>query len=136
MLLSPERAAFVLSAAGLVSLLSGLSPALGSPQDYRFEMVGKPQTSGAKQVVQVRLVHTPDNKAVTDAVLFESKADMSPMGMATMTAPITAPPSAQAGLYRLEIEPGMSGTWAINLAAKVQGEAATVRGTITTDLVK
>lgn len=136
MLLFRKRGAAVLSAAGLTSLLSGLSPALGSPQDYRFEMVGKPQPSAAKQVVLVRLVHTPDNKSVTDAVLFESKADMSPMGMAIMIAPITWSPSAQAGLYRLEIEPGMSGTWAINLAAKVQGEVATVRGTITTDLVK
>jgi YtkA-like protein len=116
---------------------AGLPPAQAAPQDYRFELAGKPQPAGSgKEVVPVRLVHVPDNKPVTDAVVFESKADMSPAGMPTMTAPIKPLPTIQPGVYRFELEPGMAGAWAITLAAKVQGEAGTVRGSVTTDLAK
>ncbi|HJS87128.1 MAG TPA: FixH family protein [Acetobacteraceae bacterium] len=115
----------------------GSSPAQAAPQDYRFELAGKPQSAGSgKEVVPVRLVHVPDNKLVTDAVVFESKADMGPAGMPTMTAPIKPLPTTQPGVYRFEVEPGMAGAWAITLVAKVQGEAGTVRGSVTTDLAK
>jgi hypothetical protein len=103
--------------------------------DYRFELVGKPQLSGQKDIVQVRLVHATDGKAVPDAVIFESKADMGPAGMATMAAPMKALP-AKGGVYSFEVDPGMAGTWALHLAAKVQGEPDTVRGTVNADLVK
>ena len=55
--------------------------------------------------------------------------------VATMTAPVKAMP-AQDGVYSFEVEPGMTGPWALHLAAKMQGEAETVRGTIDADLVK
>jgi hypothetical protein len=103
--------------------------------DYRFELVGQPQLSGQRDVVQVRLVHATDGKPVLDAVIFESKADMGPAGMATMTAPMKALPP-KGGVYSFEVEPGMAGTWALHLAAKVQGEPDTVRGTVNADLVK
>jgi hypothetical protein len=122
-----------------VALVSGIVlpfPALAAAQDYRFELAGKPQAArGGKSTVSVRVVHIPDNKPVKDAVIFESKADMSPMAMPTMTAPIKPLPPARDGIYRFEVEPGMAGMWAITLAAKVQGEAETVRGTVTADLV-
>ena len=113
----------------------GTLPALAKADDYRFELVGKPQAKAGKEIVQVRLVHAPDSKPVPDAVIFESSVDMGPMGMATMTAPVKAMP-AKGGVYSFEVEPGMTGTWALHLAAKVQGEPETVRGTITADLVK
>jgi hypothetical protein len=109
--------------------------AIAAAQDYRFELVGKPQPARGKSVVSVRIVHVPDNKPVTDAVVFETRADMGPAGMPTMTAPIKAAPP-QNGVYRFEVEPAMAGTWAITLAAKVQGEADSVRGSITADLAK
>ena len=103
--------------------------------DYRFELVGKPQLSGQKDIVQVRLVHATDGKPVSDAVIFESTADMGPAGMPTMTAPVKALP-AKGGIYSFEVDPGGAGTWALHLAAKVQGETETVRGTVNADLVK
>ncbi len=116
--------------------LASSPPVLAAASDYRFELAGKPQPArGGKSVVSVRLVHIADGKPVTDAVVFEGKADMGPAGMATMTAPVKIMP-AQGGVYRFEVEPGMAGTWAINLAAKVQGEAGTVRGSVTAELVK
>lgn len=72
---------------------------------------------------------------MTDAVIFESKADMGPSGMATMPAPVKALPPKD-GIYSLEVVPGMAGTWALHLAAKVQGEPETVRGTVNAELVK
>ena len=132
----PTTKPALLLAAGLAIALAGPIQAYAAPQDYRFEMGGTPQpASGGKEVVQVRLVHLPGNKPVTDAVLFESKADMGPMGMPTMTAPVKAMP-AKDGIYSFEVEPGMTGTWALHLAAKVQGQAETVRGTVNADLVK
>jgi hypothetical protein len=106
-----------------------------TPADYRFELVGKPHLVNQKDVVQVRLVHIADGKPVPDAVIFETKADMGPAGMETMTAPVKTMP-AKGGIYSFEVDPGMAGTWALHLAAKVQGEAETVRGTINADLVK
>jgi hypothetical protein len=103
--------------------------------DYRFELVGKPQLSVHKDMVQVRLVQVADGKPVPDAVIFESKADMVPEGMATMGAPVKAL-KAKDGIYSFEVEPGMAGTWALHLAAKVQGEADAVRGTVNADLAR
>lgn len=119
---------------GCVLTLAAL-PADAAARDYRFELAGKPQLSGQKDMVQIRLVRVSDGKPVADAVIFESKADMGPSGMATMTAPVKALPSRD-GIYSFEVEPGMAGTWAVHLAAKVQGEAETVRGTVNADLVK
>jgi hypothetical protein len=78
----------------------------------------------------VRLVHVPDNKAAAGAVLFESKTDMGPGGMAEMTGKVIPVSSDQPGIYRFHVETGMAGKWALNLGAKVQGEAGTVRGNI------
>jgi hypothetical protein len=114
---------------------SSVLPAYAAATDYRFELVGKPQLSGQKDIVQVRLLHVTDGKPVADAVIFESTADMGPAGMSTMPAPIKALP-AKGGIYSFEVEPGMAGTWALHLAAKVQGESETVRGTVNADLVK
>ena len=111
------------------------APAYAAASDYRFELVGKPRLAAKKDIVQIRLVRVADGKPIPDAVIFESKADMGPAGMETMTAPVKAMPP-KGGVYSFEIDPGMAGTWALHLAAKVQGEAETVRGTVNADLVK
>ena len=113
-------------------------PAIRAPaaaSDYRFELVGKPKLVAKKDIVQVRLVRVTNGRPVPDAVIFESKADMGPAGMETMTAPVKAIPP-KGGTYSFEIDPGMAGPWALHLAAKVQGEAETVRGTVNAGLVK
>lgn len=125
--------------AGAFAFASGVFvaalPAFAATTDYKFDLVGKPQLSKGKDVVQVRLVHVADGKPVPDAVIFESKADMGPEGMATMGAPVKAL-AAKDGVYSFEVDPGMAGTWALHLAAKVQGEPETVRGTVNAALAK
>ena len=125
--------------ASAIAFASGIAiaaiPAFAATTDYKFELVGKPQLSNHQDIVQVRLVHVTDGKPVSDAVIFESKADMGPEGMATMGAPVKALP-VKDGFYSFEVDPGMAGTWALHLAAKVQGETETVRGTLNAALVK
>ena len=116
---------------GAVLVMASALPAAHSraaPNDYRFELVQAQPAGSGKTAVTVRLVHVPDNKPVAGAVLFESKTDMGPGGMAEMTGKVTPLPSDQPGIYRFQIETGMAGKWALNLGAKVQGEAGTVRG--------
>ena len=57
---------------------------LAAPNDYRFELVQAQPAGPGKTAVTVRLVHVPDSKPVAGAVLFESKTDMGPSGMAEM----------------------------------------------------
>jgi hypothetical protein len=89
-----------------------------------------------KSNVTLRLVHIADTKPVTDAVIFQSTADMGPDNMPTMTAPVKAMPAPQPGIYMFQIEPGMAGNWELKLAAKVQGEAETVRAALPVKLGK
>ena len=120
------------------SLILAAAPSnvFAAPQDYRFELAGPPQPAGGgKSLVSVRLVRVAGGKPVTDAVVFEAKADMGPANIAMMTAPVRPMP-AKDGLYRFEVEPSMAGLWALNLPAKVNGEAETVRGSVVADLAK
>lgn len=111
------------------------APVRAAASDYRFEVVEVKPAGAGKSNVTLRLTHTPDKKPVTDAVLFQVTADMGPDGMPTMTAPAKALPS-KAGLYTVEIEPGMAGNWSLQVAAKVQGEAETVRAALPLKLGK
>jgi hypothetical protein len=103
---------------------------LAAPNDYHFELVQAQPAGPGKTAVTVRLVHVPDSKPVTGAVLFESKTDMGPSGMAEMVGKVSPLLSDQPGLYRFQIENGMAGKWQLALGAKVQGEAGTVHGTV------
>lgn len=130
----------VLFHVGAVALASAIAAFSGTPAragaaDFRFELAGAPRLAGTTDIVGVRLIHVPDGKPVDGAVIFESTADMGPAGMPTMPAPVTPMP-VRNGVYAFAIEPGMAGKWAIHLAAKVQGEPETVRGTVVADLVK
>jgi len=103
---------------------------LAAPNDYRLDLVQAQPAGPGKTAVSVRLVHVPDSKPVVGAVLFETKTDMGPGGMAEMTGKVSPLPSDQPGIYRFQVETGMAGKWQLALGAKVQGEAGTVRGNL------
>jgi hypothetical protein len=103
---------------------------LAAPNDYRFELVHAQPVGPGKTTVTIRLVHLPDSTPVAGAVLFESKTDMGPGGMAEMTGKVSPLPSDQPGTYRFQVETGMAGKWQLALGAKVQGETGTVRGNL------
>ena len=124
-----HRATRALLGAVIFTTLAGTA-GLATPADYRFELTQTQPAGPGKTTLTIRLVHLPDNKPVAGAVLFETKTDMTPSGMADMTGKVSPLPSDQPGLYRFEVETGMAGKWQLVLGAKVQGEAGTVRGTI------
>ena len=102
---------------------------------YRFELSGLPMPSGAgKKVVAVRLVHAADGKPVSGAIFIQTRADMGPIGMADMTAPVKALGEKLAGTYRFEIQNGSvwkkPDNWSLSFAVKIQGEPQTVHGNI------
>jgi hypothetical protein len=111
------------------------SNSFGAAKDYRFELAGPPEKTGnGVSIVSVRLVRLPDKKPASGAIVIEQKADMSPIGMAAMTASVKSLPEHPAGTYRFEIQNGSAwrkpDNWALTLAAEVQGEPETVRGSI------
>ncbi len=72
-------------------LAAGRGLRLAAPNDYRFELVQAQPAGPGKTAVTVRLVHVPDNKPVAGAVLFETKTDMAPGGMAEMPGKVSRP---------------------------------------------
>ena len=110
-----------------------LTSTIAAPNDYRFEVVRVQAAGPGKTAVAVRIVHLPDKKPVERAVIFESKTDMGPSGMAEMSGKVTPLPSNQPGLYRFLTETGMAGKWELILGAKVHGETGMIRGVITYD---
>ncbi|MBL6940112.1 MAG: FixH family protein [Alphaproteobacteria bacterium] len=115
----------------------GTAP-MAAMQTYRFELASPIEAKDGKSIVSIRLVHVADKKPVTGALIIQSRADMGPIGMAAMTAPIKALPATVPGVYPFEIANGgvwnKSAKWALTFAAKVQGEAATVRGSVIVEL--
>ena len=112
------------------------APVWAAVSDYRFEVADVKPAAAGKSDITLRLIHAPDKKPVIDAVIFQVSADMGPDGMPTMKAPTKAMPASQPGLYVIEVEPGMAGNWALQVAAKVQGETETVRATLPIKLGK
>jgi hypothetical protein len=110
--------------------------ALAGSGDYRFEAVRPQVTVSPAASVAVRLVHVPTGKPVAGAVIFQPRMEM-PMGnlapMATKVAP--AAPDGK-GEYPFTADISMAGPWTLTLSAKVQGEAATITGSVPFTAVK
>lgn len=112
-------------------------PSAMATMGYRYELAGPVQSGGAgKSIVSVRLLH--DSKPISGAIIIQSRADMGPMGMAAMTAPIKPLGEKPAGIYRFEVSSGpvwkKPDNWALSFSAKVQGVAQTVSGSVTVKL--
>ncbi len=112
------------------------SSAFAAPKDFKFELTGPPIMAGRSAHVTVRLIHTPDNKPVSDAEISDVKFDMGPAGMAGMGAPAKPMPTKELGTYMIETQPSMAGAWGLTLTAKVKGESEPVRGTVVVTVPK
>ena len=97
---------------------------------YEFQLV-TPEVKQGDGIVTVRLVSTADGKPVPDAVIFASRLDMAPDGMATMTSSLDRMPAPAPGLYAFKADLIMEGNWRLSLAAKVQGETGTAQTRLT-----
>jgi hypothetical protein len=105
--------------------------AFAGANDYVFEPVKAEIKKGDDVVVSVRLKHKATGRPVTDAVIVQTRIDMSPDAMGEMASPLTPVPSNEPGVYSFKTDLSMQGRWLLSIAAKVQGEPETVVGKIT-----
>lgn len=110
-------------------LLGSASFARADIKDYEFQLV-ETEVKAGEAIVSVRLVHLPDRKPVTDAVIFATRVDMAPEGMETMTTSIEAMHSTEPGIYPFKVNFTMQGGWRLSLGAKVQGESETLESAL------
>ena len=95
-------------------------------KDYKFELVSQAIQTGPDKVIAVRLINTKTGKFVPDAVIFATRLDMAPDGMAEMATKIAPMPGGEPGVYKFKAAFSMAGRWQLSLGAKVQGETGTV----------
>jgi hypothetical protein len=110
--------------------------AFAGANDYVFEPVNAQVKKGDDVTVSVRLKHKPTGKPVTDAVIVQTRIDMSPDAMGEMVSPLTPAPSTEPGVYSFKTDLSMQGRWLLSVAAKVQGEPETVLGKITFQAIR
>lgn len=110
----------------LAVLLFGVGRARAAIDDYAFELVQSALKTG-HGVIDVRLIHQPDGKLVSDAVIFATRLDMAPDDMEAMTSAIQSTKAPRPGLYRFKVDLTDEGRWRLSLAAKLQGEVGTLQ---------
>lgn len=98
--------------------------------DYRFDLVSTDHKVGSGAVIELLLTDLRSGQPVADAVIYATRMDMAPDGMATMTSPVTAMPTEAPGRYRFATDITMAGGWRFSVAAKIQGEPETVKAEI------
>jgi hypothetical protein len=122
---------FVLAGVAIAVAASFSAAAMAGANDYVFEPVKAEMKKGDDVIVSVRLKHKTTGRPVTDAVIIQSRIDMSPDGMGEMTSPITLMPSTEPGVYSFKTDLPMAGRYLLSLGTKVQGERETVVGKVT-----
>ena len=121
---------FVLAGAAFAVAASVAGTAFAGADDYAFEPVKAEVKSGNEATVAVRLVHKPSGKPVADATIVQTRLDMAPDGMASMTTAHVPLPSPEPGVYAFKASLTMAGRWLLTISAKVQGEADPLVGKI------
>ncbi len=119
------------STAALAATLSlAASAAMAGAGDYAFEPVNAQMKKGDDVTLSVRLTNKQTGKPVADAVIFKTRVDMAPDGMAEMVSDVAPLPSKEPGVYVFKTDLPMAGRYQVTLSAKVQGEAETVTGKV------
>ncbi|RTE93740.1 MULTISPECIES: FixH family protein [Bradyrhizobium] len=119
------------STAALAATLSlAASAAMAGAGDYAFEPVNAQMKKGDDVTLSVRLTNKQTGKPVADAVIFKTRVDMAPDGMAEMESAVAPLPSKEPGVYAFKTDLPMAGRYQVTLSAKVQGEPETVTGKV------
>ncbi|MHC4041658.1 FixH family protein [Bradyrhizobium sp. 23AC] len=117
--------------AALAATLSlAASAAMAGAGDYAFEPVTAQMKKGDDVTLSVRLTNKQTGKPVADAVIFKTRVDMAPDGMAEMESAVAPLPSKEPGVYAFRTDLPMAGRYQVTLSAKVQGEVETVTGKV------
>lgn len=111
--------------AGLV-LAATANIARADIKDYEFKLAEPTVAVGKDKSITVQLLNRKTGKPVPDAVIFATRLDMAPDGMAEMATKTVREPGGEPGSYRFKASFSMEGRWLLSLGAKVQGETGTV----------
>lgn len=110
------------------ALIGTVNVARADIKDYEFKLAEPTIAVGKDKIVTVQLVNKKTGKPVPDAVIFATRLDMAPDGMAEMATKIVREPGGEPGSYRFKAAFGMEGRWLLSIGAKVQGETGSVEG--------
>ena len=125
------------STAALAATLSlAASAAMAGAGDYAFEPVTPQMRKGEDVTLAVRLTNKQSGKPIPDAVIFKTRLDMAPDGMAEMESAVAPLPSKEPGVYAFRTDLPMAGRYQMTLSVKVQGEPETVTGKVIVTAVK
>ncbi len=125
------------STAALAATLSlAASVAIAGAGDYAFEPVNPQMKKGDDVTLAVRLTNKQTGKPVADAVIFKTRVDMAPDGMAEMESAVAPLPSKEPGVYAFRTDLPMAGRYQVTLSVKVQGEPETVTGKVIVTAIK
>jgi hypothetical protein len=116
----------VVAALAALAIVGSGTVARADIKDYEFQVVDPSIKAGPDRAITVKLVNKSTGKPVSDAVIFATRLDMAPDGMAEMATKVTPLPSTEPGIYRFKASLNMAGRWQLSLGAKVQGETGTV----------
>jgi len=120
-----------ISTAALAATLSlAASAAMAGAGDYAFEPVTPQMKKGEDVTLAVRLTNKQTGKPIPDAVIFKTRLDMAPDGMAEMESAVSPLPSKEPGVSAFKTDLPVAGRYQVTLSAKVQGEADTVTGKV------
>ncbi|UPT99616.1 FixH family protein [Bradyrhizobium barranii subsp. apii] len=126
-----------ISTAALAATLSlAASAAMAGAGDYAFEPVTPQMKKGENVTLAVRLTNKQTGKPIPDAVIFKTRLDMAPDGMAEMESAVAPLPSREPGVYAFKTDLPMAGRYQMTLSVKVQGEPETVTGKVIVTAVK
>jgi hypothetical protein len=126
-----------ISTAALAATLSlAASAAMAGAGDYAFEPVTPQMKKGEDVTLAVRLTKKQTGKPIPDAVIFKTRLDMAPDGMAEMESAVAPLPSREPGVYAFKTDLPMAGRYQMTLSVKVQGEPETVTGKVIVTAVK
>ncbi len=117
-------------AGATIAIAATCGTAFAAASDYAFEPVKGELVKGDEVAVAVRLIHKPTGKPVAKAIIFRTRMDMAPDGMANMEVPVESVPATEPDTYAFKADLSMAGRWQFSLAAKVQGEPETVIGKV------
>ena len=120
--------------AATISLAASL--AMAGAGDYAFEPVTPEMKKGDDVTLAVRLTNKQTGKPVADAVIFKTRIDMAPDGMAEMESAVAPLPSPEPGVYAFKTDLPMAGRYQVTLSAKVQGEPETITGKVIVKAIK
>ena len=123
-----KLASLLFSLALSLSLILSAAPiASAAPEDYEFKVIETDLPQGNGAILTVAVTDLRTKGPVTDAVIFATRLDMAPDGMAAMTAPVEALASDVPGQYRFQADLGMAGAWRFSIAVHLDAETEVIR---------